>query len=397
MKKENLIDKIKRNSVELVSEEQLKYKIDRGNLNIKFGVDPTSKILHLGHLVPIIRLKYFQDEGHNVNFLIGDFTARIGDPSGKSSIRNKLEKKEIQRNLTNYKKIINNFLNPERTEIVYNSEWLQNMSLEEVLEVFSQKNINDLLKRKGVHGRLEKNMPVSMLEFVYPFMQAYDSLKLKPDIEIGGEDQYFNFLLTRELQQKNNMEPEVIITYPLLKGKDGEKMSSTADNYIELNQTPENMYGQIMSIKDELIIEYMNLITDTPVEKIKEYDYGMSEGKINPKDAKKDLANKIVSLIFGEKEADLSKKEFEKIYEKKGIPTNLLEIKIDKDNYETNFVNFLREKDIVSSNSEAKTLIKGNGLRYNNKTVSEPYENYFIKDGDIINIGKRRYWKITAK
>ncbi|MBC8500943.1 MAG: tyrosine--tRNA ligase [DPANN group archaeon] len=397
MKTNYKLELVKKNVVQLVSESELYNKLEQSDITIKFGIDPTNSDLHLGHLVPIKRLKTFQDLDYKVTLFIGDFTARLGDPSGTSKLRRKLSPEIVQQNMSSYQEWIFKILNPDKTRVVYNSKWLKNTDLESLIDLFSYENINTLIKRKGVHQRLEEGKPVSMLEFIYPFLQAYDSVKLKVDIEIGGEDQYFNFLFTRAIQQKYGQKPEVIMTLPLLKGSDGNKMSSSSNNIIPLNQKPDNMFGQIMSINDEIMFDYLMLLSTLESEQITEWEKKVRLKEVNPMNIKMILAKDIVSQIFGNEKAEYAEEEFSNVHRNRKMPLEMPEVTIEKAVEISDMQEALIYFQFTASKRQAKYLIRESAVRLNGQTINDPFQKYSPKDGDVINVGKKTFKKIIIK
>ncbi|NLK62068.1 MAG: tyrosine--tRNA ligase, partial [Fusobacteria bacterium] len=294
---------------ELISENELKKKIRKSieknkPLRIKLGIDPTGSDLHLGHAVPLRKLKQFQDLGHQVVFLIGTFTAKIGDPTGKSEMRPMLTDEQIADNIKTYLEQLSLILDLDKTEVVYNSDWLQNLSLEDVLKLLSQFTVSQMVSREDFSKRLENNQPVSLVEFMYPILQGYDSVRIKADIELGATEQKFNILRGRDLQKNAGEEPQVCMLMPILEGLDGvEKMSKSLNNYIGITESPNDIFGKTMSISDELMFKYYELATDVSIEEIKNIKINIESGKLHPMDAKKNLGMEIVKLYHGEEEA----------------------------------------------------------------------------------------------
>ncbi|MCX8029370.1 MAG: tyrosine--tRNA ligase [Brevinematales bacterium] len=385
---------IKKGVVEIISEEELIKKIEtKGKLRVKFGADPSAPDLHLGHTVPLIKLRQFQELGHTVVFIIGDFTAMVGDPSGRSTTRKRLSRTEVIENAKTYQEQLFKILDKSKTEVVYNSEWFDKITFEEILNLTSRYTVARMLERDDFEKRYKSGIPISIMEFLYPLMQGYDSIMVKADVEIGGTDQKFNLLVGRELQVEYGYEPQVVITLPLLEGTDGiRKMSKSFGNYIAINDNPLDMFGKIMSIPDTLIFKYFELLTDLPPEEIERLKKLMSEG-MNPRDIKAMLAKKIVSFFYGNKVAENASIEFDKIFKYKEIPTEIQEEYIPKGKYK--IVDLVVQLKLAPSKSEVRRLIQGGGLYINNERVKDnEYVLEVSSEEIIIKVGKRRFVKI---
>jgi len=389
------ISLIKRGVVEIISEEELKSKIEKkGRLRVKFGADPSAPDLHLGHTVALRKLRHFQELGHTVVFIIGDFTAMIGDPSGRSSTRKRLSRSEVMENAKTYQEQVFKILDKSKTEVVYNSEWFDKITFEEVLNLTSKYTVARMLERDDFEKRFKSGSPISIMEFLYPLMQGYDSVMVKADVEIGGTDQKFNLLVGRELQIEYGQEPQVVITLPLLEGTDGvRKMSKSYGNYIGINDKPFDMFGKVMSIPDTLIFKYFELLTDLPLDEIESLKRSIEEGA-NPRDIKAKLASEIVSFFYGKDEAVKANEEFDRIFKHKELPEEMEEKKVKKGEY--NLVNLLVELGVMPSKSEVRRLIQGGGLYINGERVLDV--NHIIKlDGEVvIKLGKRKFVKIVS-
>ncbi|MEN2997889.1 MAG: tyrosine--tRNA ligase [Brevinematia bacterium] len=362
------ISLIKRGVVEIISEKELVEKIkSKGKLRVKFGADPSAPDLHLGHTVPLRKLRHFQEMGHTVVFIIGDFTAMIGDPSGRSSTRKRLSRSEVMENAKTYQDQVFKILDRSKTEVVYNSEWFDKITFEEVLNLASKYTVARMLERDDFEKRFKGGVPISITEFLYPLMQGYDSVIVRADVEIGGTDQKFNLLVGRELQVEYGQEPQVVITLPLLEGTDGvRKMSKSYGNYIGINDTPSDMFGKIMSIPDSLIFKYFELLTDVPLEEIDFYKKSVEDGA-NPRDIKAILGRKIVSFFYGESEAEKASREFDRMFKYKEVPEEIEKIELSKGEY--SIVDLLVSLKLMSSKSEVRRLIQGGGLYVNNERV----------------------------
>ncbi|MBO7611725.1 MAG: tyrosine--tRNA ligase [Elusimicrobia bacterium] len=375
---------IRRGTNEIISEEELAKKLASGKkLRIKLGVDPTAPDLHLGHSVIINKLKVFQDLGHQIVFLIGDFTARIGDPSGRSATRPMMTEEQIMKNIKTYQDQVFKILDREKTEVVFNSKWLNALGIEGLLKLASKHTVAQMLVRDDFEKRFKADIPISIVEFMYPLLQAYDSVALHADVELGGNDQKFNLLLGRDMQRDAGQEPQVVITMPLLVGTDGvKKMSKSYKNYIALNDKPQDMFGKLMSISDELMMFYYELLTQENLDEIKQ---------MHPKEAKMKLGSIIVERYWGKEAAENAKAEFNKIFANKDLPTEIEEFKCDKDKIKLSELLFVSK--MVASKNEARRLIEQGGAKVDNEKVTTDTE-IEIKDGMILQAGKRKFKKI---
>ena len=371
---------------------------------MKFGIDPTSPDLHLGHTVPLRKLRQFQDAGHTAVLIIGDFTARIGDPTGRSEERKTLTTEEVGENMKKYLKqaakvlnikynLFGKAKNTKEFEIRYNGEWFfGKKGLEPVMDAARSATINQVIQRAEFKKRLEKGGSVSLIESLYPIIQGYDSVKVKADVEIGGNDQKFNLLMGRQVQKHFGMSEQDIITLPLLEGTDGvKKMSKSFGNYIALNESPNNMYGKVMSIPDNLILKYCELLTDLNVEKIKKIP--------NPRNQKTVLAKKIVKMYHGEKEAQRVEEEFNKVFINKEVPSDIEIFETDRKNYPV--LDLLCDSGLAESKNEAKRVVEGRGVKIRFKSENLRFknwkENLKLEDGMVIQYGKRKFVKIKLK
>ncbi|TYB95739.1 MAG: tyrosine--tRNA ligase [Kosmotoga sp.] len=385
---------LSKNIVTLISKEELleKLKLNRP-LRIKLGVDPSRPDLHLGHAVVLRKLREFQDLGHKVILIIGDFTARIGDPSGRSKTRPMLSKEETKTNAQTYTSQAYKILDREKTELRFNSEWLDPLSFEDVLKLSGKYTVARMLERNDFSKRYNNNEPISVSEFLYPLAQAYDSVMVKSDVEIGGEDQLFNFIVARKIQEEYGQKPQCIMTLPLIEGTDGHlKMSKSYDNYIAFEDTPDDKYGKIMSIPDNLVTKYMRLLTDIPEETIKEYEEKIKKRALNPRDIKMKLAYEIAKFFHGEELAKKAQDNFISVFRRKNIPEEMPVIELKSDIM--NIIDLMVNNTNVKSRSEAKRLVIQKGVKYNNKTISDINTELNIADGDILRIGKRRFFKV---
>lgn len=370
---------------EVIEKDHLEKRLRAGEkLRIKHGADPTAPDLHLGHAVVLRKLKEFQDLGHKVIFIIGDFTARVGDPSGKSNTRPILSEKDIKENSKTYFKQAGKILNIKKTEIHYNSKWFKKGSWGEVLEIAGKFTIQRILERDDFTKRIKSGGDISVKEILYPLMQAYDSVKTKSDVEIGGTDQKFNMLAGRALQRRMRIPEQDIITTPILAGIDGEqKMSKSLGNYIGIGESPEQMFGKTMSIPDKLINNWAELTTDIS-EEIKAIK--------NPRDAKMKLAYEIVKTYHGEKEAGKAQNNFVKVFQKKEIPEEIPEIKIKEPR---ELGNVLVENKIILSKSEFRRLVKNKAIDADNQSIGDIH--FLIKKTMVVKIGKKKFIKVVVK
>lgn len=380
---------IKRGAVEIISEAELKKKLEasiasKKPLVIKAGFDPTAPDIHLGHTVLLRKLKQFQNLGHKVIFLIGDFTARIGDPTGRSETRKQLTKEEVEVNCETYKKQISKVLDVNKIRIVFNSEWFEKMSVLDMLKLTTHATVAQTMARADFKKRLSRNEDITLLEFMYPLLQGYDSVVLDADIELGGTDQIFNLLVGRDLQQDFNKPQQVVITMPLLEGTDGvQKMSKSYGNYIGINESPQDMFGKIMSISDDLMFKYFTLLTDENLDEVK---------KMHPKEAKVKLAKLIVAQYHSEDAALKSALNFDSVFSAKEIPQDLKVYKIDKPR---NIIDLIVESKLSSSKNDVRRLIKQGAVDFDGKKVSQ--DAFLVDKSGILKVGSRRFLKVELK
>jgi len=382
---------LERGVEEVIEKENLIKKLKSGKkLRIKFGIDPTANILHLGHSVCLLKLRELQDLGCRIIFLIGDFTARIGDPTGRTTKRVPLSTKEIKKNMRDYQKQASLILNMDKVEIRYNSEWLDKLALRQMMLLATRVTYSQISARADFKKRLREDKDFTLEEFMYPVLQGYDSVELKADVEIGGTDQKFNMLMGRRIQKRYGQKPQDIITCSLLEGLDGkEKMSKSLNNYIALSENPNKMYGKIMSIPDGLIKRYFELVTrldEKEIEKIL---------KEEPRVAKAKLAREIVTLYYNKKEAQGAEKEFNRIFKEKKLPTKIPEFKTKKE--EVLILDLIFNSNLASSKSQAKRLILEKGVKINGKLITDWKEKIKLKNGMIISVGKRKFVKVLVQ
>lgn len=370
-------------------EQRLKSK---KKLRIKYGVDPSSSDIHLGHTVVLNKLKELQRLGHTIIFLIGDYTALIGDPSGRDKTRPVLTEKKVKNNAQTYLLQVGKILDARKAEIRRNSEWYNKMTLKELIDLASNFSVASIIERDDFEKRLKEKREISMHELLYPMMQAYDSVILEADVEFGGSDQRFNMLAGRELQKKMGQAPQEVVTSKLLVGTDGkEKMSKSLGNYIGISENPDSMFGKIMSIPDKLILEYFELCTDASIDQLKKYSQSLKRGE-NPRDIKEKLAEKIVAMYYGKTVAEKAKSNFIAQFQKKEVPKNIPKVKLSG-NYELSL--FLINLPAAKSSSEAKRLIEQGGVKIDGTKITDPKAQIATYKGMIVQVGKRRFWKIA--
>ena len=387
---------IKRGSDEILTEADLKKKLDSGKkLIVKAGFDPTAPDLHFGHTVLLNKLRHFQDLGHKVIFLIGDFTGRIGDPSGTNKTRPILDSGSLIENAKTYKNQVFKILKEDLTEVRFNSEWCDQLGADGLIKLASKYNVARMLERDDFNKRFSSNKTIAIHEFLYPLVQGYDSVALEADVECGGTDQKFNLLVGRELQRDYQQEPQVVITVPILEGLDGvKKMSKSLDNYIAIDEEPNEMFGKIMSISDELMWRWFELLSFIPEEDINKLKDEMKEGK-NPRDIKFVLAEELVDRFHKEGEGKKCKEEFLNRFQKGNIPDEIESTKVDIKNDSILLVNLLKDTNMISSISEGNRLIKQGGIKINSKKVEDPKLEVLKGSEAIYQVGKRKFLKIT--
>lgn len=388
---------IKRGTDEILVEKELEALLASGKkLRVKAGFDPTAPDIHLGHTVLLNKLKHFQDLGHEIIFLIGDFTGMIGDPTGKNITRQPLTAEQVQENAKTYKTQVFKILDSKKTKIVFNSEWLGKKSAADLIEIAAKYTVARMLERDDFQKRYSAEQPIAIHEFLYPLLQGYDSVELKADIELGGTDQKFNLLMGRELQKHYGQKPQVVITMPLLEGLDGEKkMSKSLDNYIGIDEMPDNMFGKIMSISDNLMWRYFDLLSFRSTEEIQQFKEEVKSGK-NPRDIKFILAQEIVSRFHDKAAAEKAQENFTSRFQKHQLPQDIPEIKFTLSVPQLSLANLLKETGLCPSVSEARRLIQGGGVKINSEKVTDI--NLAIKSGssDIYQVGKLKVAKIVV-
>ena len=367
------------------------------NLRVKLGVDPTAPDVTLGWYAILRMLKKFQDYGHTAVLILGEFTAQVGDPSGKSETRKVMEENEIDDNAKGVLPIIKNILNENNLEIVSNKDWLSKLTIQDMMELASKTTLAQMMERDDFSKRFSDNSPISLLEFFYPLYQGYDSVAVKADIEIGGNDQLWNLMLGREIQKSYDLSPQIAMTFPLLVGTDGsKKMSQSLNNYISISDNPENIFGKIMSIPDEIMWDYFTMLTDLEISEIANFRKNVDKGKTNPFDYKKMLGKLVVSEIYDENSALVAESTFENITINKNLPENMPETNID-DEIDIHLPNFLTENELTKSNSEARRLIESGSVKIDDQKVELLDINSSDLIGKTLQVGKRKFLKINKK
>ena len=391
---------LKRGCVEIIQESELKAKLTRSlkekkPLRVKAGFDPTAPDIHVGHTVLLRKMKHFQDMGHDVIFLIGDFTGLIGDPSGRSTTRPPMTREEIKANAETYKIQIFKILDRKKTIIDFNSRWLGKLTSFDIINLTAKYTVARILERDDFSNRLKKGQPISAHELLYPLMQAYDSVALEADVELGGTDQKFNLLVGRDIQREFNQEPQVVMTMPLLEGLDGvEKMSKTLDNTVGITEPPGEIFGKIMSISDPLMFRYYELLTDEPLSQVEKWKKEAKEGRVNPRDLKSRLARSIAADFWGEREAEKAAEEFERVFKNKELPTEIEEIAVKS--AKTLLVDLLVDKNIFPSRGEAKRVIRQGGVYLDGQRIEDIQLNIDMKkqSESILKIGKKKFYRL---
>lgn len=396
---------ISKGIAEIIDQEELKRKLinaEESNraLIVKLGLDPTAPDIHLGHTVVLRKARQIQDLGHKVIIIIGDFTGMIGDPTGRSKTRKELTREEVLINAETYKKQMFKILDPDKTEIKFNSEWLSKLDFKDVINLASKYTVTRMLEREDFKNRFKAQQSIAIHEFMYPLMQGYDSIAIKSDIEIGGTDQRFNILMGRTLQKEYKEDKQIAIFMPLLEGTDGtEKMSKSLGNYIGIDENCNDMYSKAMSIPDELIIKYYDLVTDIHPDEIEDIKKKLEKGDVNPRDIKMNLSKEIVKLYHGEAAAQDAEEYFKSVFQKKIIPDDIKEIQLINNsliNEQSTIFKIITEMDLAKSNREARRLVEQGAVKINGEKIvlQEVME---LRNGDIIQCGKRNFVKILIK
>jgi tyrosyl-tRNA synthetase len=397
---------IKRGIDEMIGEEDLVKKLKKSKeegkaLKVKLGLDPTAPDIHLGHTVVLQKLKQFQDLGHEIILLIGDFTGRIGDPTGKSKARTQLTEEEVKENARTYEEQIFKILDPKKTKVVFNSQWFGEMSFSDAIQLSSNYTVARMLEREDFSKRYSNNQPISIHEFFYPILQGYDSVAIEADVELGGTDQRFNLLAGRNLQKEYGQEAQAIIMMPLLEGLDGvDKMSKSKGNYIGINEAPSEMFGKAMSMPDELITRYFELLTDISLEELNKIKEGLANGDLHPMKMKKKVAREIINKYYDEDTAHAAQEEFERVFKEGDTPDEIPEVELATSDLEDGklwIVKLVAATGLVDSNSEARRMIKQGAVSIDDKRYDKMNLDIEVKDGMVIKVGKRRFAKIILK
>ena len=382
MTPQEALEKIARGTTEIISLADLETKLKEGRpLSIKAGFDPTAPDIHLGHTVLLRKMKQFQDLGHKIIFLIGDFTAQVGDPTGRNELRKKMSMADIEKNAATYKAQVFKILDPQKTQVVFNSRWLNKLTPQDLLELSAHSTVAQMLARADFKKRFESGKEISLLEFIYPLLQGYDSVHLKADVELGGTDQKFNLLMGRQLQEAYGQKPQVVLMTPLLEGTDGvNKMSKSLGNTIGINDDPNEIFGKVMSVSDGLMLRYYEILTEVNLDTVKQ---------MHPKEAKLQLAQTIVEMFHPASEGIKAREHFEKTFSQHQTPENIPEHKIIAGE---KLIDVLSVTKIVATKNEARRLIKEGAISHDNKVISD--ENWLLAKG-VLKIGKRRYLRLV--
>ncbi|WP_019911492.1 tyrosine--tRNA ligase [Paenibacillus sp. HW567] len=402
---ERQLEIIRRGAAEIVPEEELKRKVMASvvtgvPLNVKLGLDPSAPDIHIGHTVVIHKLRQFQELGHQVQIIIGDFTGRIGDPTGKSETRKQLSEEDVQRNAETYKKQIFKILDPEKTKIFYNSEWLSPMSFADVVNLAAKVTVARMMERDDFTNRFQNGQPISVHEFFYPLMQGMDSVALKSDVELGGTDQKFNVLMGRALQKEYGGDTQAVLLMPLLEGLDGVmKMSKSLGNYIGIDEEPNEIYGKAMSIPDGKMLKYYEMATDVSNEELALLKEKLEEGTIHPRDVKMGLAHTFVRMYHGPGAADAAQQHFITVFQKRALPNDIATFAIPEAELENGAIKLVRLLTLLGfadSNSEARRSIVQGSVKLNEVKQEDPNGKYIPQEGDIIQMGKRKFAKLSV-
>lgn len=391
-------------SVDLHTANELRKKLERSSkenrpLRIKYGADPSAPDMHLGHVVGLNKLREFQDEGHTVVFIIGDFTGMIGDPSGKNATRPPLTREQVSDNAKSYQEQVFKVLKPEQTEVRYNSEWFSPMGFEEVIRLSAKVTVAQMLARDDFSKRYADNRPISLVEFLYPLVQAYDSVMVKADVELGGTDQLFNLLLGREMQQAHGQEPQVVMTLPLIEGLDGvQKMSKSLGNYIGVTEPPKDIYGKAMSVSDDLMWRYFSLVLCRSAEEVAALRAQVESGAVHPRDVKDELARCIVERFWDAASAQEASDEFKRVFSNNELPEDIPECVLkasDLDGGGMGLLTLMVQAGHAGSNGEARRLVQQGGVHLDDEKQSDPRAVVKIETGMILRTGKRKFARLV--
>jgi tyrosyl-tRNA synthetase len=394
---------IKRGAAEVIVEADLLKKLERSvstgkPLRVKAGFDPTAPDIHVGHTVLLNKMRQFQELGHEVTFLIGDFTGMIGDPTGKSETRKHLTKEEVAENAKTYQAQIYKVLDPVETKIAFNSEWMSTMTAEGMIQLAARQTVARMLEREDFKKRYQSELPISIHEFLYPLIQGYDSVMMKSDVELGGTDQKFNLLVGRELQKEYGQEPQCIVMMPLLEGLDGvNKMSKSLGNYIGINEPAKEIFGKVMSVSDDLMYRYYELVSAVTLADLQKIKADIASGSLHPMEAKKRLAAELADRFCGHGEGAKSRAEFEKVFSKKNMPDDIPVVEIAWEGETMKLVKVMSAAKVASSNSEAKRLIQQGGVEVDQRPVKDVDAAYPAGVPFILRVGKKRFVKVVPK
>ncbi|SMF11020.1 tyrosine--tRNA ligase [Paenibacillus barengoltzii] len=403
---ERQLQVISRGVVEIVPEDELKQKVIKSvvtgkPLKVKLGLDPSAPDIHIGHTVVMQKLRQFQELGHQVQLIIGDFTGRIGDPTGKSETRKQLTEEDVQRNAETYRQQIFKILDPSKTQVNFNSEWLAPMTFADVVKLSAKVTVARMLERDDFTKRYTSGQPISIHEFFYPLMQGMDSVALESDIELGGTDQKFNLLMGRTLQKEYGKDTQVAIMTPIIEGLDGvQKMSKSLGNYIGIDEAPNEIYGKAMSVPDELMTKYFELVTDLSLEELAELTEGLKSGAVHPRDAKMKLAHTLVRMYHGQEAADAAQEHFVTVFQQRALPEDIEEKEIpaaELDNGKIRLIKLLTLLGFAASNGEARRSIQQGAVKLNEEKISDPNAEVELSGGEIIQVGKRKFAKLSIK
>lgn len=396
---------IQRGVAEIIPQNELVEKLNRSvatgsPLKVKLGLDPTAPDLHVGHTVVLHKLRQFQELGHTIQLLIGDFTGRIGDPTGKSETRKQLTEEDVKRNAQTYVEQFAKVMDVSQLQVYYNSQWLAAMNFADVVKLAANVTVARMLERDDFSKRYHSNLPISIHEFFYPLMQGYDSVALESDIELGGTDQKFNLLMGRQLQKEYGKEQQIAITMPILEGLDGvQKMSKSLGNYIGISEAPQEIYGKTMSVPDELMLKYYELVTNISNEELKTLRDGLKDESIHPRDTKMTLAKLFVTMFHGSEAAEEAEAHFKRVFQQRALPTDIPEVKLSVDLFENNSIwiaKLLVELGLTSSTGEARRMIQQGGVKIDEEKIEDVQAQILVTAGMVIQVGKRKFAKILV-
>ena len=400
------MDILKRGTAEIIPEDELRRKLKKSQetgvpLKIKYGIDPTAPDIHIGHAVPIRKLRQFQDLGHEAIIIIGDFTASIGDPSGRSATRPMLTAEEIAVHAATYVEQYGKILDKEKTRVVYNSEWLRQLNFADIIRIAAKVTVAQMIERDDFAKRLAEGRPIGVHEMLYPIAQAYDSVVLEADVEIGATEQKFNILLGRDLQRDYGQEPQVTLFVPILVGLDGtQKMSKSLGNYVGIAEPPNGMFGKLMSIPDNLMPQYFELCTDVPLSNIRQIEADLKSGKLHPMEAKKRLAREIVTIYHSAEAAEKAQQEFEQVFSARELPSEIQPIRVPESAFKDGKIWIIRLITIAgfaSTNSDARRLVEQGAVTLDDEKITDVNAELPVKDGQILHVGKLKYGKIELE